>query len=246
MAIRRAVVTGGGRGIGRAVAAALSDAGHRVAVFGRNEAILKDAVRSGVAGDYRVVDVTDAAALVAALAEVGAVDMLVNNAGIAESEPFVKTDAEHFRKIMAVNFDSVVTATRAVLPGMIERKFGRIVSVASIAGVKGVKYASAYAASKHAVVGLTRSIALEVARHGVTVNAVCPGFVDTDIVAESVRRVVARTGRTEEEAMAIFVKDNPQGRLITVEEVADAVLWLAGDGASGVNGQAIAVSGGEG
>jgi NAD(P)-dependent dehydrogenase (short-subunit alcohol dehydrogenase family) len=246
MAIRRAVVTGGGRGIGRAVAAALSGAGHRVTVFGRNEAILKDAVRSGVAGDYRVVDVTDAAALVAALAEVGAVDILVNNAGIAESEPFVKTDAEHFQKVMAVNFDSVVTATRAVLPGMIERKFGRVISVASIAGLKGVRYASAYAASKHAVVGLTRSIALEVARHGVTVNAVCPAYVDTDIVAEGVRRVVARTGRTEEEAMAVFVKDNPQGRLITVDEVADAVLWLASDGASAVNGQAIAVSGGEG
>ena len=246
MAIRRAVVTGGGRGIGRAVAAALSGAGHRVAVFGRNEALLKDAVGSGAAGEYRVVDVTDAAALVAAFAAVGAIDILVNNAGIAESEPFVKTDTEHFRKVMAVNFDSVVTATRVVLPGMIERKFGRVISVASIAGLKGVGYASAYAASKHAVVGLTRSIALEVARHGVTVNAVCPGYVDTDIVAESVRRVVARTGRTEEEAMAVFVKDNPQGRLITVDEVADAVLWLAGDGASAVNGQAIAVSGGEG
>jgi NAD(P)-dependent dehydrogenase (short-subunit alcohol dehydrogenase family) len=146
---------------------------------------------------------------------------------------------------MAENFDSVVTGTRAVLPGMIERKFGRIVSVASIAGLKGVRYASAYAASKHAVVGLTRSIALEVARHGVTVNAVCPGYVDTDIVGESVKRIAARTGRTEEEALAALVKDNPQGRLIAVDEVADAVVWLAGDGASGVNGQAIVVSGGE-
>jgi 3-hydroxybutyrate dehydrogenase len=245
MAIRRAVVTGGGRGIGRAVAAALSGAGHRVMVFGRNEALLKDAVGNGVAGDYRVIDVTNAAALVAALAEVGAVDILVNNAGTAESEPFVKTDAGHFQKIMSVNFDSVVTATRAVLPGMIERKFGRVISVASIAGLKGVGYASAYAASKHAVVGLTRSIALEVARHGVTVNAVCPGYVDTDIVTESIERVVARTGRTHEEAMAVFVKDNPQDRLITVDEVADAVLWLAGDAASGVNGEAIVVSGGE-
>jgi NAD(P)-dependent dehydrogenase (short-subunit alcohol dehydrogenase family) len=246
MAGRTAVVTGGGRGIGRAIAAALSGAGHRVAVFGRNESALKDAVGSGDAAEYRVVDVADATGLVAALAEIGAVDILVNNAGIAESEPFVKTDAAHFHKTMAVNFDSVVTATRAVLPGMIERKFGRIVSVASIAGLKGVRYASAYAASKHAVVGLTRSIALEVARHGVTVNAVCPGYVDTDIVAESVRRIVAKTGRTEEEAMAVFVKDNPQGRLTTVDEVADAVLWLSGDGASGVNGQAIGVSGGEG
>jgi 3-hydroxybutyrate dehydrogenase len=246
MAARRAVVTGGGRGIGRAVAAALSAAGHAVTILGRTELTLKAAVESGAAGDYRVVDVTDRDALMAALAAAGAVDILVNNAGIADSESFMKTDDAHFRRMMAVNFESVVTATRAVLPGMIDRKFGRVISVASIAGLKGAAYASAYAASKHAVVGLTRSIALEVARHGVTVNAVCPGYVDTDLVTENVRRVIARTGRTPEEAMAVFTMDNPQGRLVTVDEVADAVLWLSGDGATAINGQAIVVSGGEG
>jgi 3-hydroxybutyrate dehydrogenase len=246
MAARRAVVTGGGRGIGRTVAAALSAAGHAVTIFGRNEATLKAAVDGGAAVDYRTVDVTDRDALMAALAAAGAVDILVNNAGIANSESFIKTDDAHFRRMMAVNFESVVTATRAVLPGMIDRKFGRVISVASIAGLKGAAYASAYAASKHAVVGLTRSIALEVARHGVTVNAVCPGYVDTDIVTESVKRVIARTGRTAEEALTVFTRDNPQGRLITVDEVADAVLWLSGDNASAINGQAIVVSGGEG
>lgn len=246
MTARRAVVTGGGRGIGRAVATALSAAGHGVTVMGRSETDLIAAVADGAASEYRVVDVTESDAFTAALADCGVVDILVNNAGAADSESFVKSDDALFRRMMVVNFDSVVTATRAVLPGMIARKFGRVVSVASIAGLKGSAYASAYAASKHAVVGLTRSIALEVARHSVTVNAVCPGYVDTDIVTENVKRVVARTGRTPEQALAVFTKDNPQGRLITVEEVANAVLWLAGDGASAINGQAIVVSGGEG
>jgi NAD(P)-dependent dehydrogenase (short-subunit alcohol dehydrogenase family) len=246
MAAKRAVVTGGGRGIGRAVASALSAAGHHVTILGRNEATLKDTVEAGGADDYRVADVSDPESLEAVLAGIGAVDILVNNAGAADSAPFLKTDDAHFRSLMAVNFESVVTATRAVLPGMIERTFGRVISVASIAGLKGVRYAAAYAASKHAVVGLTRSIALEVGKHGVTVNAVCPGYVDTDIVTEGVKRIVARTGRTPEEAMAVFTRDNPQGRLITVDEVADAVLWLSGDGASAINGQAIVVSGGEG
>lgn len=246
MAARRAVVTGGGRGIGRAVAIALSAAGHHVTILGRNEPTLKAAVDAGGADEYRVVDVSDPETLEAVLSGVGAVDILVNNAGAADSAPFLKTDDAHFRALMAVNFESVVTATRAVLPGMIGRKFGRVISVASIAGLKGVAYASAYAASKHAVVGLTRSVAREVAKHGVTVNAVCPGYVDTDIVTEGVKRIVARTGRTPEEAMAVFTRDNPQGRLVTVDEVADAVLWLSGDGASAINGQAIVVSGGEG
>lgn len=246
MAARRAVVTGGGRGIGRAVAAALSAAGNEVSIIGRDEAALKEAVESGAASAWQVADVTDAAALGACLARIGDIDILVNNAGAVESQPFLKSDLTLFRRMMAVNFDSVVTATRAVLPGMIARGFGRIISIASIAGTKGVAYASAYAAAKHAVVGLTRSIALEVARRGVTVNAVCPGYVDTDMMKGNVDRVVSLTGRSPEDAMAVFTRTNPQGRLITAAEVADAVLWLAGDGASAVNGQAILISGGEG
>ena len=240
------MVTGGGRGIGRAVAAALSGAGHSVTILGRSEPRLAETVASGAAIDYHVVDVTDADTLASCIGRIGQVDILVNNAGAAESEAFVKSDASIFQRMMAVNFTSVVVATRAVLPGMIERGFGRVISIASIAGLKGGAYVSAYAAAKHAVVGLTRSIALEVAKHGVTVNAVCPGYVDTDIVADSVKRIVARTGRSPEDALNVFVKDNPQNRLITVDEVADAVLWLAGERASAVNGQAIAITGGEG
>jgi NAD(P)-dependent dehydrogenase (short-subunit alcohol dehydrogenase family) len=243
--LRRAVVTGGGRGIGRACAAALSAAGHHVAILGRKEAPLKDAVATGEAAEYHLVDVTDEASLTGCLNGLGAIDILVNNAGIADSAPIAKTDVAFFRRLMAVNFESAVIAIRAVLPGMVERDFGRIISIASIAGLKGIPYASAYVASKHAIVGLTRSLALEVARTGVTVNAVCPGYVDTDLVTEGAARVAGATGRPVDEIKRSFYRGNPQQRLITAEEVGEAVLWLSGDLAASVNGQAIAISGGE-
>lgn len=242
---RRAIVTGGGRGIGRAVAAALSEAGHDVTVLGRTEALLQEAVRTGAATDYRRVDVGDAHALAACLESVGPIDILVNNAGIADSAPFAKSDLQFFRRLMAVNFESVVVAARAVLPGMIERGFGRIVSVASLAGIKGFPYVSAYVASKHAVVGLTRALAQEVAKTGVTVNAVCPGYVDTELVSQNAARIAAKTGRGADDVTREFLKGNPQGRLIATAEVADAILWISGDLAAAVNGQAIAIDGGE-
>jgi NAD(P)-dependent dehydrogenase (short-subunit alcohol dehydrogenase family) len=242
---RKALVTGGGRGIGRAVAAALTKTGHEVVVFGRNEEVLKAAVADGVAAAYRAVDMVDEAALTAAIAGLGPVDVLVNNAGIADSAPLPRTDSAFVRRIFAINVDSVFTSTRLVLPGMIQRGFGRIISVASIAGLKGIPYATAYSASKHAVIGLTRSLALEVAKTGVTVNAVCPGYVDTDLVSDGAARVAAKTGRPVEDIVREFHKGNPQGRLIRPEEIGDAVAWLAGDLAASVNGHALAVSGGE-
>ena len=147
--------------------------------------------------------------------------------------------------MLALNVESVFAATRAVLPAMIERRHGRIVNVASTAGIKGYAYVSAYVAAKHAVVGMTRALALETARTGVTVNAVCPGFTDTDLVRDGVANIVAKTGRSEEEALASMTKANPQGRLVAPAEVADAAAWLCGPGASAVTGQAIAVAGGE-
>jgi NAD(P)-dependent dehydrogenase (short-subunit alcohol dehydrogenase family) len=241
---KHAVVTGGGRGIGRAVAAALTRAGHEVTVLGRAAGPLEETVAAGDAAAWASVDVTDEAALAACLTQRD-VDVLVNNAGVADSAAFVKSDLAFYRRLMAVNFESVIVATRAVLPGMTARGFGRVISIASIAGLKGYPYVTAYCASKHAVVGLTRALAQEVAKTGVTVNALCPGYVDTDLVHDGAARISAKTGRPAAEITAEFHKHNPQGRLIRTEEVAGAVAWLAGDDAAAVNGQAIAIDGGE-
>ena len=243
-----ALVTGGGRGIGRAIAAALAGAGATVTVLGRSREALDEAVNVGAAHFAAVADVSDEAALRAAIVRAAArqpIDILIANAGSAESAPFAKSDDALFARMMDVNFMGVVHAIRAVLPGMKDRPYGRIVAVASTAGLKGYAYVSAYSAAKHAVVGLVRSLALETAATNVTVNAVCPGFTDTDLVAGSIDNIMKKTGRSREQAIAELARHNPQGRLVTPHEVADAVLWLCGEGASAITGQAIAVAGGE-
>jgi NAD(P)-dependent dehydrogenase (short-subunit alcohol dehydrogenase family) len=243
-----ALVTGGGRGIGHEIAAALTRAGVTVTVLGRNRETLDAVVASGAAHAAVTADVSDETSVKRAVAEAAKsrpIDILVANAGAAESATFAKSDAAMFQRMIDVNLMGVVHATRAVLKPMTERGHGRIVAIASTAGLKGYSYVSAYCAAKHAVVGFVRALALEAAASGVTVNAVCPGFTDTDLMAGSLDLIMKKTGRSREQAVAELAKHNPQGRLVTPAEVADAVLWLCGEGASAVTGQAIAIAGGE-
>lgn len=244
-----ALVTGGGRGIGAATAAALKASGAVVTVLGRDETMLNARVSAKEADGWVRADVTDEAALVNAIGEAasarGPVDILVNNAGGASTGPFAKSSTADLQRMLDVNLLGPASAMRVVLPGMIERNFGRVVSIASTASLKGYAYVSAYVAAKHALLGLTRAVALEVARTGVTVNAVCPGFTDTDLVSASVAEIVAKTGRTADSARAELVRNNPQQRLIEPAEVAEAVVFLARRESRSMTGVAMSLAGGE-
>lgn len=246
---RHALVTGANRGIGAAIARRLSADGARVTLLVRRTDSAADVVALLPAGTVVVeADVTDAhqvsAACEAASRNVP-VDLLVNNAGAAESASFTRSDDALVARMFAVNFHGPLACTRALLPGMLARGHGRVVNVASTAGLTGYAYVTAYVAAKHALVGLTRALAREVATKGVTVNAVCPGFTDTDLVTASVDRIVAATGRSVADARSALVAGNPQGRLVHPDEVASAVAWLCRDDAAAVTGQAIVVAGGE-
>lgn len=248
---RHALVTGGGKGIGLAIAQALLGEGATVTLAGRSEATLKEAVASlaNTKVQYVVMDVSDTESVQTAFqlsqGRDGRIDILINNAGQASSASFLKTDARLWQSMLDVNLSGSFICMQQALPAMLEAGWGRIVNVVSTAGLKGYAYVSAYCAAKHGVIGLTRAVALEVAAKGVTVNAVCPGYTETDIVKEAVANIVAKTGRTEDQAKAELAAGNPQKRLVQPQEVADAVLWLCMDGASAMNGQSIAVAGGE-
>lgn len=244
LADQTAVVTGGGSGIGAAVARRLAELGAVVTVMGRTPDTLGPIARE-IGGQAVVADVTDDDSVQTAFEAVGEVSILVNNAGLALSAPFHRSAISHWQKHLDVNLLGAVRCTQAVLPGMRRNGYGRIVNVASTAGLVGYRYVSSYCAAKHAVIGLTRALALEVAERGITVNAVCPGYTDTQIVAETIDNIVEKTGGSPEAAMASLTAFNPQKRLVEPEEVAEAVAYLVRPAAAAVNAQTLAVDGGE-
>ncbi len=237
---KRALVTGGAKGIGRAIAQRLTDSGATVSIVGRDEKAL---AASGLS--YALVDVTDPDALTVAINHLGAFDILVNNAGAAFSASFQRHTRADWNQMLAVNLTACFVACQVVLPGMIARGHGRIVSIASTAGLKGYTYTAAYCAAKHGLIGLTRALAIETARTGVTVNAVCPGFTDTDLVDRAVTVIMDKTGQSEGDARAALARANPQNRLTKPAEVAEAVWFLCRDAAAGFTGQSLVVAGGE-
>ena len=250
LAGRHALVTGGGRGIGAAIARMLVEQGAQVTVLGRDAARVEAFAREvpgrilGLAADIADEEAVSQA-FAAARLRFGPLAVLVNNAGQASSAPFGKTDMALWQRMIAVNLTGSFLCSRAALPDMLAGGWGRIVNIASTAGLKGYAYVAAYCAAKHGVVGLTRALAAEVARSGVTVNAVCPGYTDSDLLAQSIANVVAKTGRSAEAARAALASGNPQGRILAPEEIADTVRWLCGADAGSIHGQAIAVCGGE-
>lgn len=241
---RHALITGAGRGIGAAIARRLAAEGADLTLLGRQPEPLQQ-LAAELGAQYRVCDVSDAAAVNAVFAALPPVHILVNNAGQALSQPLERTDDELWQQMLAVNLTGSFLCLRAALPGMKSTGWGRVINIASTAAQRGYAYVAAYCAAKHGVLGLTRAAALELAGKNITVNAVCPGFTETDLLQASVDNIVDRTGRSPEQARAELAKGNPQGRLIQPEEVAATVAWLCSEGAASINGQAISVSGGE-
>jgi NAD(P)-dependent dehydrogenase (short-subunit alcohol dehydrogenase family) len=244
LAGKKALVTGGGSGIGAAIALALAEAGAPTTICGRRREALQSTAAQHDNIEARTADVTDSQS-VAQLYANGPFDIVVANAGIGESAPAEKVTRELWDRTLAVNLTGAFVSVQPALPAMRARGWGRVIFIASTAGLKGYAYVAPYVAAKHGVVGLMRALALETAKDGITVNAVCPGFTETPMLERTIERIAATTKRSAADARATLAANNPQGRLIEPQEVADAVLWLCAQGSAGITGQAISISGGE-
>lgn len=246
---RHALVTGGGSGVGRAIALALAGVGIDVTICGRRKEALDAVTRESARIFALAADVTDESAMSGLYKEAeaarGPIDVVIANAGMSGSAPAERTTLAEWRHTLDVNLTGAFVTVKPALAGMAARKSGRIVFVASTAGLKGYAYVAPYVAAKHGVVGLMRALATENAGTGVTVNAVCPGFVETDLLETTIGRIVEKTGQSAEDARASLLSINPQGRFIQADEIAAAVLWLCGEQAGSITGQAISISGGE-
>ncbi|MEX3009869.1 SDR family NAD(P)-dependent oxidoreductase [Hoeflea sp. TYP-13] len=246
---KHAVVTGGGSGVGASIAQALAEAGATVTVSGRRRDVLDDVAKTSDRISAMTCDVTDPDSVASLFSSVcaahGGVDIVIANAGAAESVPFSKQDIDGWRKAIDVNLTGAFLTMQAGLSAMAGKDWGRIITIASVAGLRGYPYVAAYCAAKHGVVGLTKSVAMEVAKTGITVNAVCPGYTQTPMLERTLDNIMEKTGMSREDAAKALLRQNPTGQFVQPEEVAQTVQWLCGPNSASITGQALSVSGGE-